>query len=113
MKNCWEENWIPEEWRLTNIVLLAKNNMTEYMSYYRPIALAQVEMKLYTNMIYEKLAKYCCENVILEELQFGSRKGRSATQALITFRQVIDDSVERNKDLYVMYLDFAKAYDSV
>jgi hypothetical protein len=113
LKNCWDENWIPEEWRLTNIILLSKNEMTEFMSYYRPIALAQVEMKLYTNIIYEKLAKYCEENEILEDLQFGSRKGRSAAQALVSFRQVIDDAIENNKELYIMYLDFAKAYDSV
>ena len=113
LKNCWNENWVPEEWRMTNIILLSKNELTEFMSYYRPIALAQVEMKLYTNIIYEKLAKYCADNDILEDLQFGSRKGRSAAQALVTFRQVIDDAIENNKELYVMYLDFAKAYDSV
>ena len=97
LKSCWDENWIPEEWRLTNIILLSKNEFTEFMSYYRPIVLAQVEMKLYTNVIYEKLAKYFLDNDILEDLQFGSRKGRSAAQALVTFRQLIDDAIENNK----------------
>jgi ribonuclease HI len=59
------------------------------------------------------MAKFCEQNKIIEDLQFGSRKGRSAPQALITFRTIIDDACKHDKDLFVMYLDFAKAYDSV
>ena len=113
MKYCWEENWIPEQWRQSYIVLLAKNALTEFLTYFRPIALAQTELKLYTGIIYEKLHKFCEENNLIEDLQFGYRKGMSAIQALITFKTVIDDAEMHEKDLFVMYLDFSKAYDSV
>ena len=113
LKNMWNTNWIPTQWRESWLILLAKNKLTEYMNNYRPISLAQTEQKLYTNIIQEKMADFCEKNRILEDLQFGSRKGRSAAQALMTFRSVIDDAHKHDKDLFVMYLDFAKAYDSV
>jgi hypothetical protein len=113
LRNMWETNWVPRQWRESWLILLAKNKMTEFMNNYRPISLAQTEQKLYTNIIQEKMAKFCEQNKILEDLQFGSRKGRSVAQALMTFRAVIDDAHNHDKDLFVMYLDFAKAYDSV
>ena len=79
------------------------------MNNYRPISLVQTEQKLYTNIIHEKMAKFCEQSKILEDLLFGGSKGRSVTYALMTFRAVIEDAQNHNKGLFVMYLDFFKA----
>ena len=70
------------------------------------ITLLQVEAKLFTNLIYNRVEKYCKKNEIFEHTQFGSRKGMSAVQALITFKTILDDSKIYDRDLYVLYLDF-------
>ena len=106
-------NWIPKQWRKAYIVLLAKNAKTDFLNYWRPITLAQTESKIFTAIHNLKLMNYLKKNKILEELQYGSRRQRSAAQALVTLKSVIDDAHLHEINLYVMYLDFAKAYDSV
>jgi hypothetical protein len=47
------------------------------------------------------------------EEQCGFRKGRSFTDAIFTVQQIIEKRKEHNLPLYILFVDFAKAYDNV
>ena len=50
---------------------------------------------------------------ILSEEQAGFRSGRGTIDQIFTLRQIAEKYVEFGKDLYVCYIDFRKAFDSV
>jgi sorting nexin-29 len=49
----------------------------------------------------------------LREEQAGFRKGRSTTEQLFTLRNIIEPCTEWNATLYVNYVDFKKAFNSI
>ena len=65
--------------------------------------------KIIFNEIYELVRHKLCEN------QFGFRKSRSATLQLLLFLDTVDKMFDNEaiKDLSILYLDFAKAFDTV
>jgi len=52
-------------------------------------------------------------NEILSEEQAGFRPGRGTIDQINTLRQIAEKYVQFGKDLYVCYIDFRKAFDSV
>ena len=50
---------------------------------------------------------------LLQEEQAGFRKERSCTDHIATLRVIIEQSLEWNSPLYITFIDFKKAFDSV
>ena len=61
----------------------------------------------------EAIEKFCSINNIIDPLQFGFQRGQSIFGAIYTLRSVIGDAWKFKKPLYVVSLDFNKAYDTV
>ena len=49
----------------------------------------------------------------LPDKQAGFRKDRSSTDNIATLRMIIEQSVEWNSSLYLTFIDYKKAFDSV
>jgi len=52
------------------------------------------------------------EDEIVEE-QCGFRKGRSCTAAIFTVQQIREKRKEHNLQLFLLFIDYEKAYDNV
>ena len=52
------------------------------------------------------------EDEIVEE-QCGFRKGRSCTDAIFVMQQIIEKRKEHNLPLFLLFIDYEKAYDNV
>jgi hypothetical protein len=52
------------------------------------------------------------ENILTEE-QCGFRKGRSCMDTVITTKQIIKKRREYNLPLFLLFLDYEKAYDRI
>ena len=52
------------------------------------------------------------EDEMVEE-QCGFRKGRSCTDAIFTAQQIIEKRKEHNLPLFLLFIDYEKAYDNV
>ena len=50
---------------------------------------------------------------ILRDEQAGFRKGRSCTDQIATLRIILEQTLEWNSSIYVNFIDFEKAFDSV
>jgi len=52
------------------------------------------------------------EEEMVEE-QCGFRKGRSCTDAIFTVQQIMENRKERSLPLFLLFIDYEKAYDNV
>ena len=49
----------------------------------------------------------------LRNEQAGYRQGRNTTEQIFVLRNIIEQVIERNSNLYICFVDFEKAFDSV
>ena len=79
----------------------------------RPIALTNISYKIFMGIIREKIEEHLENNGITNELQAGFTKNRRITDNLFILRYCIENSFKNKKELYVIAIDFKKAFDSV
>jgi len=78
---------------------------------YRGVSLLSHCGKVMTSIILQRIRLRTEE--ILTEAQAGFRAGRRTIDQLFTLRRLAETYIEFSKYLYVCYVDFKKAFDSV
>ena len=81
-------------------------------SNYRQISLLCHCIKIFSWIILQRI-KSRTEEIGLTEVQAGFRTNRSTIDQIFTLRQLAEKYDEFEKELYVCYIDFRKAFDSV
>lgn len=102
---------IPEQWKSSTIILLHKKGTKDDMNNYRPISLMSNLYKLFSKVLTRRLTKVLDENQPTE--QAGFRSGFSTTDHLQAINQIIEKTVEYHHTLYLAFVDYNKAFDSV
>lgn len=69
--------------------------------------------KLYSFIINKRLSNWIEDNDILGEIQAGFRRDHSTIDHIFSLFSMIQRYLLRNKKLYVAFIDFRKAFDSV
>ena len=80
-------------------------------SNYRGISLLSVPGKIFNRVILNRL-----KNAVdprLRDNQAGFRRNRSCTDQIATLRIILEQSLEWRTPLYVNFIDYEKAFDSV
>jgi len=67
--------------------------------------------KILSQIILQRLVD--APDEILRDQQMGFRKNRSCTDHIVTLRIIAEGSLEWNSSLYITFIDFEKAFDSV
>ena len=80
-----KEGKVPREWKRANIVPIYKGGKKTEPLNYRPVSLTSVVGKLCETVIKERWVSYLEENKVINESQFGFRKGRSCVTNLLSF----------------------------
>ena len=109
--DIWSLGYIPNDWKIAKIINIYKNGDRNNRGNYRGISLLNTAYKIYATIIKNKLQPYA-EKVILEP-QCGFRKGRSCIDAIFTLKQIMEKRKEFNLPIYLLFLDYEKAYDRV
>ncbi len=89
------------------IILLFKKGNKEMIDNYRPISLTSNITKIIKERIYNQLN----ENQGRE--QAGFRKDFSTIDQIFTVRQLLEKAKEYQIGVYLRFIDFKKAYDSI
>ena len=63
--------------------------------------------------MYARIYDFLSHNSILNENQFGFRKGRSCEQALLTAQNEILKTLGKNEISLLLLIDFSKAFDMI
>ena len=101
----------PEELSRSTIIPVPKKGDLSLPSNYRCITLSALAAKLYNTMLLNRISPHL--DPILRRNQNGFRKGRSTTPQILALRRLIEELKISNKQAYIVFVDFSKAFDSV
>ena len=103
----------PSEWAKAIIQPIHKKGDTTNPDNYRGISLLSCVSKLYTSVINSSLTQWAEDNDVLSEAQAGFRKDYSTVDHIFTLHAMVSKHLKKNKKLYVAFVDFRKAFDTV
>ena len=107
----WSTGRVPADWRNAEIVPIPKKGDLRSCDNWRGISLLDVVGKVLARIVQDRLASLADQ--VLPESQCGFRKGRGCVDMIFAARQMIEKSIEHHSDLYILFVDLKKAYDSV
>jgi hypothetical protein len=103
----------PEWLKMAIIVPAAKGGDAAQMTNYRPISLFPCISKVFEKCVKEKILNYLNHIDFMAKQQFGFMKNKSTDTALFTHITNIVSSIEKYNAAVGVYLDLAKAFDTV
>ena len=107
----WSEEKMPEGWKKGLLIKLPKKGDLSYCKNWRGIMLLNMASKVFCRVILEHI-KTALDGKLREE-QAGFRAGRSCTDEIATLRIIVEQSIEWQSSLYINFIDFEKAFDSI
>ena len=110
-KVSYNSGFIPNEWKLANVVPIFKKGSKADVENYRPISLTCLVMKVFERIIKDKLLALTHD--LLDSRQHGFLEHKSCTTNMVLFCDSLALSLNENIVNHVIYFDFAKAFDSV
>ena len=107
----WQTGEWPTSWTQSLVITLPKKGNLQQCQNYRTISLISHPSKVMLKIILNRL-KPQAEKIIAEE-QAGFRAGRSTTEQIFNLRILCEKYLQRQQDLYHVFIDFKKAFDRV
>ena len=104
---------IPKEWATAIVVPVFKKGVPSKPENYRPISLTCVGCKIFESIIKKHLLAFLWNNKILSPNQHGFLSKRSTCTNLLECLNDWTGALNESKDTAVLYVDFARAFDSV
>ena len=103
----------PEQLKSAKVIPIHKSDNKHLISNYRPISILNYFSKFFEKIMHTRLYKYLSKFSLISDDQFGFRKGHSTSMALIHLHTKIAESIDQNKFSIGIFLDLAKAFDTV
>jgi hypothetical protein len=110
-EKVWTEEQFPKDWKEGHLVKLPKKGDLSNCNNYRGITLLSNPGKVFNRVMLERMKEAVDKH--LRDQQAGFRKNRSCTDQIATLRIIIEQSLEWNSSLWVNFIDYEKAFDSV
>ena len=110
-EKIWEEEEVPADWREGYLIKIPKKGDLRNCAKYRGITLLSVPGKVFNRIILERMKDMV--DPMLRDQQAGFRQNRSCLDQIATLRIIVEQSLEWNSSLYVNFVDYEKAFDSV
>ena len=108
-----QSSTFPSKWKTSIVIPIPKVNNPRYASDMRPISLIPLPGKILELMINSKLKTYMANNNVLSENQHDFRKSHSTITSICTLLYNTYHNANTLKDIYFIYLDLKKAFDTV
>ena len=90
---------------------LQKGDRTECGNY-RGISLLSAAGKIFARILLNRLSSHITPEVV-PETQCGFRSNRSTVDMIFCLRQLQEKCIEQDRPLYIVFVDFTKAFDTV
>ena len=111
--NCWDNSTIPKDLKDARIVHLYKGKGDKSLcDNHRGISLLSIAGKILAKLILNRLTEHIIDDVVPES-QCGFRPMRGTADMIFAVRQLQEKCREQQKDLYILFLDLTKAFDTV
>ena len=110
---CWEDGCLPQDLKDARIVHLYKGKGDKSScDNYRGISLLSIAGKILCKVIINRLNTHLLDEIVPES-QCGFRKNRGTVDMIFCARKIQEKGKEQNKDLYILFVDLTKAFDTV
>ena len=110
-ERIWNTEQMPEDWKCGHLVKLPKKGNLKECANWRGITLLSIPGKVFSRVLLERMKEEV--EAILPDEQAGFRQERSCADQIATFRMILEQSLEWNTSLHVVFIDYEKAFDSV
>ena len=102
---------IPCEWKSADVTPIHKKDSKEAAENYRPISLLPILSKVLGRCVGNRFYKHLRD--LISVLQHGCLPKRSCVTQLLSVLHTADHALDKNIQSDFIYLDFAKAFDTV
>ena len=107
----FEKCHAPTQWTSSLIIPLPKKGNLQLMTNYRGISLMSIAAKTYNRVLLNRIREPI--DALLRKNQAGFRTGRSCIQQIHILRRIMDGAYSNNIPLFITFVDFKKAFDSI
>ena len=101
----------PAQWKRSKLVVIFKKGDRTFASNYRPIAILPIMYKVFSRILCKRLEHFLIPYQGVEQAAY--RKGFSTEDHMFTVAQVIEKSTEYNYPVWLVCVDFEKAFDMI
>ena len=108
----WEEGQVPQAWKDANIVTIYKKGDRTECGNYRGISLLSAAGKIFARILLNRLSSHITPEVV-PDTQCGFRSNRRTVDMIFCLRQLREKCIEQDRPLYIVFVDFTKAFDTV
>ena len=102
---------IPSEVTDSNIAILFKKGDRSQCGNYRGISVLSVVGKVFADILLQRLKRIT--DKVYPQSQSGYRENRSTIDGIFTLRQLMEKTKQQRQNLYMVFVDFTKAFDTV
>ena len=107
----WTTAKIPSDWKRSTLVRIFKKGDTSFPGNWRGICMLSIPSKLLTHILLQRISSQLDRH--LRDEQHGFRPNRSCADLIFTLRLLTEESREWRSKIYMIFIDFEKAFDSV
>ena len=113
-KQIWQDGGVIQAFKDATIVHLYKNKGDRHCcDNHRGISLLCIAGKILARLILNRLDKHIHKLGVIPESQCGFCAGRGTTDMVFALRQLQEKCVFQNQDLYLLFIDLTKAFDTI
>ena len=99
----------PAAWCISRLVTVFKKGAKSLCDNYRGISIMDSVAKLFDTIICARLQRW----FVPDREQAGAQRGRGCMELVVTLRLLIDYAISKKRKLFIVFVDFSKAYDKV
>lgn len=104
---------VPQLWQCANVTPLFKKGDKLNPSNYRPVSLTSVVCKVMESIIRDSIMQHLLANKLIISEQHGFVPKKSCCTNLLETMDLITQAIEDGYPIDIIFLDFAKAFDTV
>ena len=102
----------PTSWKTSRTVMIPKKRRPT-ADQLRPLAMTDVSYKIMMAMVREEIDRHIEENNMRHHEQAGFTRGGNIMDNMVIIQQCIEDTYRTRESLFVVSVDFCKAFDSI
>ena len=106
------EGVVGSEWKMSKTCMIPKTGKPTAKEH-RPIALTTVGYKLFMSLLKDRMVEQELTDFRVKSLQSGFMSGRRLEENTFILSQVVEECYQGRNELWVVAVDFSKAFDSV
>ena len=111
--DCMLNGYFPCELKTGRISPIYKKEDVQLLENYRPVSTLPVFGKIFEKIIYSRLYSFLISKGIINENQFGFRKGHSTSNALNYSVEHIESLLAQKQHVLGIFIDLSKAFDTI